>query len=610
MPGISAIVALEGMTAPWAGTFERGLGELLHDPRYAAQELAANDFCRVAATSYPGYPISSLQVGDAQVVLDGHLYGCDPGQRAGVLQELVEIVRTRDDDASLRRWIGRTDGEYVVLIVDQRRGQLVVVNDLLGSLSLFHAQRSGVFVLSRELRQVVTTLDSPRFDRLAMAQHLLLGYPLGTATLLADVHRLAPASCLRLKKESEPRLRRLREIDFDDQQGAGFTVAENAAVLAEHFEASCAARAARASPAVVSLSGGFDSRAIAASLHRSGIPFRSATFSDHVGNTDNDVRIAESIASLFGSAWELNRLGPPRLAAAYKLLRLRTGMNSLGMTFLLPFLERIRDNSGAGAVLFTGESGTFTLPAHSPAVPPRDLRELAELILRAHARTPLTLVESLTGISGAELCDDLEQRLAAYPEKILERKLVHFGVYERRIKWEVEGQERNRCFLWSTDPFHSPEFFTRAMACPDAQKRLYTLYRELLIRLSPAAAAVAHAGLGAPITSPAFRARAKALELLRGSPELQGRLSAQHGPPRRVYARGSDVPRLLERQIGRCEALGSYLSRGALQRLVDDCGDHSSEHLDLVFTLTSAIEELSTGHSSLDESDAQPMAMR
>ena len=40
------------------------------------------------------------------------------------------------------------------------------------------------------------------------------------------------------------------------------------------------------------------SRAIAASLHRSGIAFRSATFSDHVGNTDNDARIAESIASL------------------------------------------------------------------------------------------------------------------------------------------------------------------------------------------------------------------------------------------------------------------------------------------------------------------------
>jgi hypothetical protein len=103
---------------------------------------------------------------------------------------------------------------------------------------------------------------------------------------------------------------------------------------------------------------------------------------------------------------------------------------------------------------------------------------------------------------------------------------------------------------------------------------------------------------------------AAAHELLRGSPELRGRSSARHGPPRRVYAPGSDVPRLLERQIRCCEAPGSLLSRGALQRLVEDCADHSSEHLDLVFTLISAIESLSTGRSSLGESDSQPTAMR
>jgi asparagine synthase (glutamine-hydrolysing) len=608
VPGISAIIALGETTAPWMGAVERGLDGLLHDPRYTKRQLASSDFCHVAVTAYPGYPIATLRVGDSLVVLDGHLYGCDAARRRRMLEELAEIAGLADDEARLRRWIEATDGEYVALIVDERRGEVVIVNDLLGGLPLYYAQRPGVFVVSRELRYVAAVLGSVRFDRVAMAQHLLVGYPLGTATLLADVHRLAPASCVRLVRgEPHARHRRLRELDFEREENGRRNLAENAAMLAELFGSACAARAAHASPAVVSLSGGFDSRAIAACLHGRGIPFRSATFTDHAGNTDADAGIGATIRPLFESEWDLVRLGPPSLVDACRLLRLKTGMNTLGMSFLLPFLERIRDRHGAGAMLFTGESGTFTLPALSPQAPLRHVRDLAEFIVETYERMPLDVVESLTGVPRMQILGDLEDRLAAYPERTLGRKYVHFMVYERRIKWETEGQDRNRCYVWNTDPFHGLEFFTFAMACPDEQKRLYGLYREFLSRLSPAAAAVAHAGIGSPITSSRFRADAKAMELLRGRPGLRQRLRGLYGPER-AYDPEAAVPRLLARQLQSCEAVSEYFSTAVLERLIDDCASYSTEQIDLVFTLTSVIEELGTGRSSLaapDESDEQ-----
>jgi asparagine synthase (glutamine-hydrolysing) len=171
---------------------------------------------------------------------------------------------------------------------------------------------------------------------------------------------------------------------------------------------------------------------------------------------------------------------------------------------------------------------------------------------------------------------------------------------ERAFRWHSEAEDRNRCYFWDSTPFYSPDFFTATMRCPAELKADYELYREFFRQLSPEAAAIEHAGIGAPITSDAFRKSTRAVSLLRERPELRRRLERRGGGAP-GYDADSLVVRCLRQQLERGDALSAGLSLPALSRVVDRSADHTREQLDLLFTITALVEDLGTGKSVLEQ---------
>lgn len=196
---------------------------------------------------------------------------------------------------------------------------------------------------------------------------------------------------------------------------------------------------------------------------------------------------------------------------------------------------------------------------------------------------------------------EIRDQLSSYSEEDWRQRYVHFVIAERGMKWQSEGEDRNKCYFWSATPFSAVRFFDYAMACPDEQKSRFELYREFLQALSPAAAAVEYAGIGAPVASDKFRVAAKALALLGERIDFRRTVEKAARSPD-GYSGNSMIMNCIRRQMDSCDFIFDYLSPAAMRRIVDASAEHSKEGVQNLFTITSTMEDLATGASVLEAS--------
>ena len=281
---------------------------------------------------------------------------------------------------------------------------------------------------------------------------------------------------------------------------------------------------------------------------------------------------------------------------------MKNGLNPLYLSFLLAFLGQLRRSWGSDVVFVSGEIGDRVLPDRRPSVDFAGIEELVDHLISQDPKFSLRTVSALTALEPADILAELRDHVSSYPERDSIQKYIHFVTYERIFKWLTEGEDRNRCFLWSATPYSGFEFFDSAMRCPDEQKSYYGLYREFLLQLSPAAAAIEHAGTGAAVTSDRFKTVRKALAFLQDDPDLRRRLQTVMGPPQ-GYDRDPTTIACLREQAAHCDAIFEYLSAPVLSNIVDRHMYYTKESIDLLFTITATIEERLTGKSVLEERD-------
>lgn len=590
MPGLSFVCDLERGIDALLPRIQRALDDACHDAAYEAALLIREPSYVLAASAYPEYPLAAFDFGDVAIHLEGRLYG--PAATEPLLRTLARGLFEHQDAA--QQWIREVDGEFVVFALQRSTGRVAILNDGLGRLPLYSWRAASTLLLSREVGFIARAAARHGFDRMGMAQYLLFGFPLGERTLLDGVARVAPGTCIRIDAHSRKISATCTPaLDLDTSSGDAYETRDAAHDLATRFATACRARAAIHGENVVSLSGGADARSVAACLHRLDIAYSSVTFLDAQGEAAADVAVAERLAALFGSPWHLVRLRPPGHDDHISLLRRKQGLNPLSMSYLCPYLEHVAQRFGRGIVFFTGDGGDKVLPDLRPRADPGDADGAAGALLRRHQIMPLEYVSALTGISGIDLVLELRDRLNGYPEQRWLDRYVHFEIFERGFKWLFEGEDRNRSFVWSTAPFYATPFFVAAMRYGSRHKAYRALYREFLLDLSPAAAAIEYAGVGAPIDSSAFRIAAKAAALLAERAAAQPQVAARHPVP------CDDTTRLaldaVRQQMTQCAALADHLDPDALAAFLDGPAASLPAATGALFTLTSLIAD-ANGH--------------
>jgi asparagine synthase (glutamine-hydrolysing) len=606
MPGLSLITDASGSLRREETTIRAALESLRHFPDYVTRIVALSGSYAVGTSSYDGYPLAVLEEGAHLVVLEGCVYNETETTVRRALADAARavFVEHRPPATVARRIVDSFDGDFLVAMLDRATGAVVVVNDRFGRLPVYYAADAGRLVLSRELRFVVRSAGVDELDTMAVAQFLLFGYPLGTRTVFAAVSRLPAASVL----WSDPHdgsmaVSTLHTYDFDDR-GERRTENDRVAALVDTFRRAVEARVRPDHPTVLSLSGGLDSRAVAAALHGGGAPFVARTLLDARGQARADAERARQVAAALGIPWRLCELPAPRGADILTLLGLKEGANYLGMCFVVPFLEAVRAECGPRTTFFTGDQGDKILGDIVPVVRLDGMAALTEYIAARERIVPLEDVVAITGVARDDLLHEIAARLRSYPEREPGRLYVHFLFYERALKWLFEGEDRNRCFFWSVTPFYAREFFEHAMSASDEERAYGRLRRAFMETLSPTLAGIANASTGAPIGSLAHRVKEPLQKLAKSviygmlpvevERALRRALRREDG-----YGADSTFVRCVRDQMSACADAPRYLRNDAVERLLAKAPEFSREHFGVILTISSAIERLTSDGGTL-----------
>jgi asparagine synthase (glutamine-hydrolysing) len=548
-------------------------------------------YSRLSCVSYEHYPVFGCEDGDFLVHLEGRLYNADDSRMRDELLGISRLIFSQETQPTSRlcRWLLDVDGDFLLVLVNKADGRMAVLNDVFARLPAYFHHRDNLLILSRNLRFISTTLGEATFDRMTLAEYLLLGFPLREKTWFNGIKQLGPASMIIISpQDASIKVRKLHKFNLEEEEHGHRSPAENAHNLVGLFQAACRRRASGAGKNVVSLSGGLDSRAVTAGLWRERLPLAAASFLDCRQTNAGDFEAAARVSRLLGVEWRGFKLPPPQGRDLRQLLTMKNGLNNLRMGFILRFFHQVRESFGPGLTFFTGDGGGDTLGVSCPYRQVDSLEALVAYLIEKYQVFPLKEVAAFTGVDVRDLKGEIATLLISYPERSLERKYKHFYALDDMTQMYNEGEDRNRHFFWSATPFYSFDFFNYAFNCPDRDKKEYRLYREFLQQLHPSLGGIDYANWQAPITSIRFKGLYRLKCLTRARPHLIRRL-------RRLFKRfdmvepASNIWECLRRQSATCDTLGRYLDSQTLARVLARTRDYDKLQVWTLFTLTSTI---------------------
>ncbi len=561
----------------------------------------------------PEYPVLVWHRRDRLIALEGRIYGKTDRELQRDLFGLSDALSWSPemDTQNISRWLRNIDGDFLLAFVDLTLPSALLVNDTLGRLPCYYTQNERGFAASRDLR-MLKNLFGCSFDRMAAAQYLLFGYPLGERTLLNGVNRLPAGTSLAIsRRDSRMTVRSVADFNLDHKEPPAKNLKDVVTQLIDLFVDACRVRATIETPNILALSGGLDSRSVAEGLRRIKVPFHAATFQDSRPSTKKDADVATEIARSLGCDLRVHHLPRPRGSDLAQLLELKSGMNSLGMAFMVVFLRRLRSESGASDVrFFTGDGGDKTLQYVLPLGRLSSFDRLLSRLLMEQSITPIERVSQWSGLTVKDICDDLQSLLSDYPEKDWNQKYARFILKERAFKWLFEGEDRNRALLWSVAPFYAAPFFRYAMSRPDCEKQHHRLYREFLTCFSEPLARIRNAAWSLPITSMKARLMQRASNLVLTYSPPGWNKKTLYGMMMRT-PRGPGFPdpffECVRRQLKSCPAIDTVLQVPAIERALDNRRQWTRRQFDSLLTITSVIEKLETGSSSLEDYEAEEL---
>ncbi|GAB1417768.1 hypothetical protein MASR2M12_05330 [Bacteroidales bacterium] len=440
------------------------------------QEFNVGQGLFVAAFTYPDYPFLHWQRGECLVFAEGKTYPFDPD---GLRDDCFSWFT--DDGFRLRqieKWVEKQDGEFVILLINKLLQKGLIFNDRFGRLPLYLLREQEKWCISREIGFTSRFTQHPKPDKGAMAENLLFGYPLGDKTFDERVRRI-PSSAQIIFDLPERKFSCQHSLPiWDGRQKTDFKIINR---LLNILGQAIANRLEANPNLTLSLSGGLDSRLIAAILKRQDIDIQWITYRDAEGSAEPDVIAARKIAEqLQHSRFETIGLPLTKAENVCRLLQLKNGMNGADMAFLIPFLELFQQNQWQ---MMSGDGGDKTLESLRPPIPLMHQNQLLSLLLWKHRAPSIASVAAILDVEIDFIKNSLRESLKPYELKRLENQYEMFLFHERAVHWLFEGEDRNRSFCWTTSPFYQPEFWETAMEIRMQDKSFGKLFVELFRQL-------------------------------------------------------------------------------------------------------------------------------
>jgi asparagine synthase (glutamine-hydrolysing) len=502
MPGITVMLNADARLFS-QNDFGAAQRQMKHHDDYMAWSKADDGLC-AGHVSYPGYPVRKIEGGSCTILLEGRIYTHTQADVDNDPRSLADCFVLNEGPDTLAHkvttWIQMVDGEFVVVLADSQKQRIAVFSDILGRLPLYSYVDKDRLLVARECKFVQALKPSRDVDLIGCAQMLWLSYTLGSRTLLKDVQR-EPGACYIWAQAGGGSITCVRKSLFSynfEEKNSPRSLEHEAREVAELFISACARRGRHPdiTTNILSLSGGQDSRAVAAGYRRAGIPFIARTYIKNTDKARRDARMAEKISRAISVDWSLVQANRSSPELEDELVWMKDGLNYSAMAYILEYCRALISESGRQAVYVSGDGGDKVLPDLRPGKRLSNDDELVLFKLGMNGAGTFQAAAALVGIEPRRIIDDVRFVLSGCPEQDIQQKAVHFTIYERGRKWLYEGEDRTRFFLWQTSPFYDREFFSRCMSVPDNFKVDFRFHSRVLKLLNPDLMKIPDAHLG------------------------------------------------------------------------------------------------------------------
>ena len=271
---------------------------------------------------------------------------------------------------------------------------------------LYYYNDDSILILSREIGLIADVIhqsdngsgNESIFDKMAIAQYLLFGFPLDKRTLLNGIFRIQPGSLITIVGNRSPSpiqefenkndllIENLYTFNFEAKKYSNESFRHNTDRLASLLSPACKDRADPEGNNIISLSGEFDSRTIAECLHSNSISCSAISYKEPgwvpLSGAQVEAEIAQLVSNSLNYDWKNYGRIAIRGSDILMLLAVKRGSIHLGYSFMIPICrKRLRNERSSKLTIFTGYGGDRILVnLHLPRKS-RNMNDLALNIL-------------------------------------------------------------------------------------------------------------------------------------------------------------------------------------------------------------------------------------
>ena len=293
------------------------------------------------------------------IIMEGELYNTQPlanemtasGHKllTGNPAELILCLYRECGEA----FAERLNGAFIAAIWNATEKRLLLVNDRLGLYPLYYASANGRFLFASGVRALLADPNFPReVDRIGIAQFLTFDHLLGDRTLLTAAHLMPQGSWI-VVEQGDYSIRPYANLQYPGSYPLRREV-DYLEELVSLLRQAVARQAADELPKGIMLSGGLDSRVLAAFLNEMDAEWPLYTFTWGLPGCD-DARFAAEISRFTRAEHHFFELKPDfLLSTAEESVRVTDGMGNLVNLHAIVSLD---DETRYSKVIYKGFMG-------------------------------------------------------------------------------------------------------------------------------------------------------------------------------------------------------------------------------------------------------------
>jgi hypothetical protein len=486
------------------------LKELLYRENVEIRELISEEKLNIACSAYDGYPFRYYRNETYAIFLEGMIYNRSESDVESSLRSIAaECHHKGNYEKEALEFVNSSDGDFLVTILIEPSGELLIFNDRWGRLQTFYSSSDESFALSREIKYILHWISPIVFDPIGMAEFLTLEYNLGRKTLFKGIERMKASSLIKVSRSPDKitvRYQALLPLDFEFED-KGLNRRESLGICNSLFNESLKNRVEKVSQAgleiVADLSGGYDTRALFIGLCNLGAPFQACH--DRLVTGDESA-IAHQVAMTFKR--DLFCLYSVHPVDDLSIIRRVTYLTDclvncwVDVSGFYDELERERVIRNTYAH-FMGLGGEFIRNVYHRKSFYTNLADM----LSDDAFTHFFRISDacfILGIRPTAMEDNFSAETGLFPESNLRDQVRHL-YFESYSKVDNAGENRHRLFNWTVTPFWGKDFFHFAVKNIRPEYISYQFFVDFLRQLHPDALEIPIHGRRLSLNHPAGR---------------------------------------------------------------------------------------------------------